>query len=38
MTEDQEKLALAGIQKLTDKIIAEMDLVFAEKEKDIMRI
>ena len=38
MTEDQEKLFLANIQKLTDKIIAELDVLLAEKEKDVMKI
>ena len=38
MTEDQEKLLLGNVQKLTDKVIAELDQVLAEKEKDVMRI
>ncbi len=36
--EDDERRALEDIQKLTDKFIAEMDKVLAEKEKDLMAV
>lgn len=36
ITEDDERRAQDGIQKLTDQYVAEIDAVAAEKEKDLM--
>ncbi|NTV96245.1 MAG: ribosome recycling factor [Thiobacillus sp.] len=36
--EDDERRAADEIQKMTDKYIAEMDKVLAEKEKDLMAV
>jgi ribosome recycling factor len=36
--EDQEKRAQDEIQKLTDKAIADIDKLVAEKEKDLMAV
>lgn len=38
ISEDDERRASEMIQKLTDKFIAEVDEVLAEKEKDLMEI
>lgn len=38
MSEDDERRANDLVQKLTDKYIAELDVVLAEKEKDLMQI
>lgn len=38
MVEDDERRSNEYIQKLTDKYIAEIDAVLAEKEKDLMEI
>ncbi|WLQ14649.1 ribosome recycling factor [Hahella aquimaris] len=38
ISEDEEKRGLDDIQKLTDKYIAEVDRVLAEKEKDLMAV
>lgn len=38
MSEDDERRANDLVQKLTDKYIAEIDVVLAEKEKDLMKI
>jgi len=38
ITEDEERSAEADVQKLTDKFIAEVEAVLAEKEKDLMEI
>lgn len=37
-SEDEERRAVEDIQKLTDKHIAEIDKMFAEKEKDLMAV
>jgi len=38
VSEDQEKRAADEIQKLTDKSIADIDKLVAEKEKDLMAV
>ena len=38
ITEDEERRAAEQIQKITDKHIAEIDRLLAEKEKDLMEI
>ncbi|QBR84276.1 ribosome recycling factor [Legionella israelensis] len=38
ISEDEERRSTEVIQKLTDKYIAEVDLLLAEKEKDLMEI
>jgi ribosome recycling factor len=38
LSQDQEKKILEGIQKLTDKYIAEVDKTFAAKEKEILTV
>lgn len=38
ISEDDERRASEAVQKLTDKYIAEVDAVLAEKEKDLMEI
>jgi ribosome recycling factor len=38
ISEDDERRASEMIQKLTDKYIAEVDVVLGEKEKDLMEI
>ena len=38
IAEDDERRSSDVIQKLTDKYIAELDIVLAEKEKDLMEI
>ncbi|MBZ4195464.1 ribosome recycling factor [Mycoplasma sp. 1331] len=38
MSEDEEKRALAEIQKFVDKKISEIDLIISSKEKEIMQI
>jgi ribosome recycling factor len=38
MTEDEQKLSEKSIQELTDKYIKEIDVVTANKEKEIMAI
>lgn len=38
ISEDDERRAAEVIQKLTDKYIAEVDLILANKEKDLMEI
>ena len=38
ISEDEERKALDAIQKLTDKYVAEVDRVLADKEKDLMAV
>ena len=38
ISEDDERRANDLVQKQTDKYIAEVDLLLAEKEKDLMEI
>ena len=38
MSEDEERRVQDDIQKLTDRFIAEVDKVLAEKEKDLMAV
>ncbi|HEB59063.1 MAG TPA: ribosome recycling factor [Gammaproteobacteria bacterium] len=38
ITEDEERKAEEAVQKITDKYIAEVDKLLAEKEKDLMEI
>ena len=38
IAEDNEHRALDDIQKLTDRYVAEVDRVLADKEKDLMAI
>lgn len=38
LAEDAERRAQDDIQKLTDKFVAEIDKLLAEKEKDLMAI
>jgi ribosome recycling factor len=38
VSEDQEKRAADDIQKLTDKSIADIDKLVAEKEKELMAV
>ena len=38
ISEDEEKRASDGIQKLTDKYVAEVDALLVEKEKDLMAV
>ncbi|NOX76011.1 MAG: ribosome recycling factor [Gammaproteobacteria bacterium] len=38
ITEDEERQSEDSVQKLTDKYIAEVDLVLKEKEKDLMEL
>tara|TARA_R110002072_G_scaffold154_1_gene974 strand:+ start:30320 stop:30877 length:558 start_codon:yes stop_codon:yes gene_type:complete len=38
ISEDDEKRAAEGIQKLTDKYVAEVDALLQEKEKDLMAV
>ncbi len=38
LSEDEERRAQDDIQKLTDKYVAEVDKMLAEKEKDLMAI
>lgn len=38
VSEDEERRAIEDMQKLTDKYIAELDRVLAEKEKDLLAV
>jgi len=38
ITEDEERAAQDDVQKLTDKYVAQVDVLLAEKEKDLMEI
>jgi ribosome recycling factor len=38
ISEDDERQGQDQIQKLTDKFIAEVDSVLANKEKDLMQV
>jgi ribosome recycling factor len=38
VSEDDERHALVDLQKLTDKFIAEIDKLMAQKESDLMAI
>jgi ribosome recycling factor len=38
VSEDEDKRAEKEIQQLTDKSIAEIDRIVAEKEKDLMAV
>lgn len=38
ISEDEEKRAADGIQKLTDRYVAEVDKLLQEKEKDLMAV
>jgi ribosome recycling factor len=38
VSEDDERHALADLQKMTDRFIAEIDKLMAQKESDLMAI
>lgn len=38
ISQDDEKRAHDEVQKLTDKFVAEVDQVFAEKEKELLQV
>ena len=38
ISQDEEKRAHDDVQKLTDKHVAEVDQVLAEKEKELMQV
>ena len=38
ISEDESRDQQDKIQKLTDKYVAEVDRVFAEKERDILKV
>ena len=38
VSEDDDRRAQEEVQKLTDKYVAEVDVVLAEKEKDLMQV
>ena len=38
VSEDEERRTQDDIQKLTDRFVAEVDKLLAEKEKDLMAI
>ena len=38
ITDDEMKQAEDGIQKITDKYVAEVDVILAAKEKDLMEV
>ena len=38
ITEDEAKKALDDIQKMTDKVIKEIDDIVAHKDKEIMEV
>lgn len=38
ITEDEERRAIDSVQKLTDKYVAEVDAIFAEKEAEILTV
>ena len=38
ITEDDDRTAQTDVQKITDKYVAEVDKLLAEKEKDLMEI
>jgi ribosome recycling factor len=38
MTEDEQKVSDKNVQDLTDKFIKEIDVITANKEKEIMEI
>ena len=38
ISEDVERKAHEEVQKLTDKYVAEVDAVLAEKEKELMQV
>ncbi len=38
ITEDQDRMAQDDVQKLTDKYVAQVDVLLTEKEKDLMEI
>lgn len=38
ITEDQERTAQDDVQKITDKYVAQVDVLLSEKEKDLMEI
>ncbi len=38
VSEDEERRASDAVQKLTDKYVAEVDVVLADKERDLMEI
>ena len=38
VSEDEEKRAQDEVQKMTDKAIADIDKLVAEKEKDVMSV
>ena len=38
ISQDDEKRAHEEVQKITDKFVAELDAVFAEKEKDLLHV
>jgi len=38
ITEDEDRAAQDDVQKLTDKYVAQVDVLLAEKEKDLMEI
>ena len=38
ITEDELKLAEEEVQKITDKFVEEVDVILANKEKEVMSI
>ena len=38
LSQDDDRRAQDEVQKITDKYVAEIDQVLAEKEKDLMKI
>jgi len=38
ISEDEERRALDDVQKLTDRFVAEVEAVLAEKEKEMMHV
>jgi len=38
ISQDEERKAAEDVQKLTDKYIAEVEAVFSEKEKEVLKV
>jgi ribosome recycling factor len=38
ISQDEERKAAEDVQKLTDKYIAEVEAVFTEKEKEVLKV
>ena len=38
MSQDEERKAAEDVQKLTDKYVAEVEAVFSEKEKEVLKV